>query len=176
LFNSVTQPTIVLLAIPFGLIGVIWSFYLHGRPFSFLGLIGVIGLSGIVVNNSIMMVEFINKIVSDRMEIQERFSSAALIDDIIDGAVRRLRPIVITTATTVFGLLPTAYGIGGADPFIEPMVLALAYGIIVSTFITLILIPAFYMANLDGYFFGKRVLAGVKNLSSSVKSRLKKEK
>lgn len=176
LFNSVTQPTIVLLAIPFGLIGVIWSFYLHGRPFSFLGLIGVIGLSGIVVNNSIMMVEFINKIVTDRMEVEERFSSSSLIDDIIDGAVRRLRPIVITTATTVFGLLPTAYGIGGADPFIEPMVLALAYGIIVSTFITLILIPAFYMANLDGYFFGKRVLAGVKNLSSSVKSRLKKEK
>jgi multidrug efflux pump subunit AcrB len=151
-----------LLAIPFGLIGVIWSFYFHGRPFSFLGLIGVIGLSGIVVNNSIMMVEFINKLVVDKMAVTERFSSMSLIDDIIEGASRRLRPIVITTATTVFGLLPTAYGIGGADPFIEPMVLALAYGIIVSTFITLILIPAFYMANLDGYFFGKRVLAFVK--------------
>ncbi len=157
LFGSISQPTIVLLAIPFGLIGVIWSFYFHGRPFSFLGLIGVIGLSGIVVNNSIMMVEFINKLVVDKMAITERFSSLSLIDDIIEGASRRLRPIVITTATTVFGLLPTAYGIGGADPFIEPMVLALAYGIIVSTFITLILIPAFYMANLDGYFFGKRV-------------------
>jgi multidrug efflux pump subunit AcrB len=162
LFGSISQPTIVLLAIPFGLIGVIWSFYFHGRPFSFLGLIGVIGLSGIVVNNSIMMVEFINKLVVDKMAVTERFSSMSLIDDIIEGASRRLRPIVITTATTVFGLLPTAYGIGGADPFIEPMVLALAYGIIVSTFITLILIPAFYMANLDGYFFGKRVLAFVK--------------
>lgn len=162
LFGSITQPTIVLLAIPFGLIGVIWSFYFHGRPFSFLGLIGVIGLSGIVVNNSIMMVEFINKIVVDKMANVKKFSSKELIDDIIEGAERRLRPIVITTATTVFGLLPTAYGIGGADPFIEPMVLALAYGIIVSTFITLILIPAFYMANLDGYFFGQRLLGFVK--------------
>ncbi|MBP7283851.1 MAG: efflux RND transporter permease subunit [Leptospiraceae bacterium] len=170
LFGSVTQPTIVLLAIPFGLIGVIWSFYFHGRPFSFLGLIGVIGLSGIVVNNSIMMVEFINKIVVDKMAAVQSFSSLELIDDIIEGAARRLRPIVITTATTVFGLLPTAYGIGGADPFIEPMVLALAYGIIVSTFITLILIPAFYMANLDGYFFGQRVLSFTKTKIASRKA------
>ncbi len=99
----------------------------------------------------------------------------SLIDDIIEGASRRLRPIVITTATTVFGLLPTAYGIGGADPFIEPMVLALAYGIIVSTFITLILIPAFYMANLDGYFFGKRVLAFVNQKRNVGKKSLEVE-
>ncbi len=155
LFNSLSQPIMVLLAIPFGLIGVIWSFYFHGRPFSFLGLIGVIGLSGIVVNNSIMMVEFINKIVQDNKE-DNNFNEADLIEQIITGASRRLRPIIITTGTTVLGLLPTAYGVGGADPFIEPMVLALAYGIIASTQITLILIPAFYLANLEGvHFFGK---------------------
>ena len=148
LFDSLTQPLIVLLAIPFGLIGVIWAFYLHGRPFSFLGLIGVIGLSGIVVNNSLMMVEFINKIA------QEKFRAAQmavneLIPDVIEGASRRLRPIVITTITTVTGLMPTAYGIGGSDPFIEPMVLAIAWGLVLSTQISLILIPCFYLANLD---------------------------
>jgi multidrug efflux pump subunit AcrB len=155
LFNSLSQPIMVLLAIPFGLIGVIWSFYFHGRPFSFLGLIGVIGLSGIVVNNSIMMVEFINKIVQDNKD-SNSFQENDLIEQIITGASRRLRPIIITTGTTVLGLLPTAYGIGGKDPFIEPMVLALAYGIIASTQITLILIPAFYLANIEGIYFLKK--------------------
>jgi multidrug efflux pump subunit AcrB len=157
LFNSLTQPILVLLAIPFGLIGVIWAFYFHDRPFSFLGLIGVIGLSGIVVNNSIMMVEFINKIVKENLD-DSGFSTEKIIEQIIEGAVRRLRPIVITTGTTVLGLLPTAYGIGGSDRFIEPMVIALAYGIIASTLITLILIPAFYLANLEGVHFFRKGL------------------
>lgn len=151
LFNSVSQPMIVLLAIPFGLIGVIWAFYFHDRPFSFIGLVGVIGLSGIVVNNSLMMVEFINKLVTNKAK-QGSFKAVELIPDIVAGASRRLRPIVITTITTVIGLLPTAYGIGGSDPFIEPMVLAIAWGLLVSTQISLVLIPSFYMANLDIHF------------------------
>lgn len=156
LFQSLTQPMIVLLAIPFGIIGVIWAFYFHGRPFSFLGVIGVIGLSGIVVNNSLMMVEFINKLTQERMKTGLS-NSVELIDDIVAGSVRRLRPIVITTLTTVTGLLPTAYGIGGSDPLIEPMVLAIAWGLIFSTQISLLLIPAFYMANLDLVFLIKRM-------------------
>lgn len=163
LFNSLSQPILVLLAIPFGLIGVIWAFYFHDRPFSFLGLIGVIGLSGIVVNNSIMMVEFINKIVSD-ISGTEKFSTEKIIPQIIEGAVRRLRPIVITTGTTVLGLMPTAYGIGGSDRFIEPMVLALSYGIIASTLITLILIPAFYLANLEGVYYIQKGLSQVSRI------------
>ena len=67
----------------------------------------------------------------------------------VAGAGRRLRPIVITTFTTVTGLLPTAYGVGGSDPFLEPMVLAIAWGLVLSTQISLFLIPAFYMNNLD---------------------------
>ena len=149
LFNSVSQPIIVLTAIPFGLIGVIWAFYFHDRPFSFMGLVGVIGLSGIVVNNSLMMVEFINKLVTDRTAGGASFHPTDLIPDVVAGAARRLRPIVITTITTVTGLLPTAYGIGGSDPFLEPMVLAIAWGLILSTQISLFLIPAFYMNNLD---------------------------
>ena len=167
LFNSLSQPIMVLLAIPFGLIGVIWSFYFHGRPFSFMGLIGVIGLSGIVVNNSIMMVEFINKIVQDNVT-DDSFNQKNLIDQIITGASRRLRPIIITTGTTVLGLLPTAYGVGGSDAFIEPMVLALAYGIIASTQITLILIPAFYLANLEGMYFFKKVFRFIIKIPSFV--------
>ncbi|WCL47805.1 efflux RND transporter permease subunit [Leptospira sp. GIMC2001] len=150
LFESFSQPILVLLAVPFGLVGVLWSFFLHGLPFSFLAAIGVIGLSGIVVNNSIMMLEFINKFFP-KGETIRRTKYARRKDKlkVIQGSGRRLRPIVITTATTVLGLLPTGYGIGGSDPFLEPMVLALAYGIISSTFITLYGIPVLFLVNRD---------------------------
>ncbi len=168
LFNSLTQPLVVLSAIPFGLIGVIWAFYFHDRPFSFLGLIGVIGLSGIVVNNSLMMVEFINKLCADREAAGGYTSANELIPDVVAGAARRLRPIIITTITTVTGLLPTAYGVGGSDPFIEPMVLAIAWGLILSTQISLFLIPCFYLNNVDArlafgrlWMFGKARVLGL---------------
>lgn len=150
LFNSFSQPVLVLLAVPFGLTGVFWAFFLHGLPISFLAAIGIIGLSGIVVNNSIMMVEFINKFFPPDMPIRRtRHASAKETVLVIKGSLRRLRPILITTATTVLGLLPTGYGIGGSDPFLEPMVLALAYGIISSTLICLFGIPVLYMVNRD---------------------------
>ena len=139
-----------------------------------MGLIGVIGLSGIVVNNSIMMVEFINKIVQDNVT-DDSFNQKNLIDQIITGASRRLRPIIITTGTTVLGLLPTAYGVGGSDAFIEPMVLALAYGIIASTQITLILIPAFYLANLEGMYFIKKVFRFINMIPTFVSKSKKTE-
>ncbi|MEM7184355.1 MAG: efflux RND transporter permease subunit [Spirochaetota bacterium] len=163
LFDSLTQPMIVLFAIPFGIIGVIWAFYFHGRPFSFMGLIGVVGLSGIVVNNSLMMVEFINKLVVDKSRGDRIPTSSELIPDVVLGSSRRLRPIIITMTTTVIGLLPTAYGIGGSDPFIEPMVLAIAWGLLLSTQISLVLIPCFYMANLDGYLLLRKFYFSVKS-------------
>lgn len=174
LFNSVTQPIIVLTAIPFGLIGVIWAFYFHDRPFSFMGLVGVIGLSGIVVNNSLMMVEFINKLVNDRLKSGESFRANDLIPDVVAGASRRLRPIVITTITTVTGLLPTAYGVGGSDPFLEPMVLAIAWGLILSTQISLFLIPAFYMNNLDLLVLLQRIFGFFKQQTLVILQRITK--
>ncbi|MCR9142158.1 MAG: efflux RND transporter permease subunit [bacterium] len=174
LFNSLSQPIIVLTAIPFGLIGVIWAFYFHDRPFSFMGLVGVIGLSGIVVNNSLMMVEFINKLVVERLAAGRDFVANDLIPDVVAGASRRLRPIVITTITTVTGLLPTAYGIGGSDPFLEPMVLAIAWGLILSTQISLFLIPAFYMNNLDALLFAQKAVNFVGERASSILQRIKK--
>ncbi|MCB1180333.1 MAG: efflux RND transporter permease subunit, partial [Leptospiraceae bacterium] len=164
LFNSLTQPMIVLFAIPFGIIGVIWAFYFHGRPFSFMGLIGAVGLSGIVVNNSLMMVEFINKLVQDKTSGEKLPTSKELIPEVVAGSARRLRPIIITMTTTVTGLLPTAYGVGGSDPFIEPMVIAIAWGLLLSTQISLILIPCFYLANMDGYLFIKKNYLVLKNL------------
>ncbi len=148
LFNSLSQPVLILSAIPFGLIGVVWTFYFHGRPFSFLALIGVVGLSGVVVNDSLVMVDFINNVV--RPKIKEVVKPCReLIPLVVKGAGRRLRPVIITTVTTVVALFPTAYGIGGSDPFIEPMVLAVAWGLVFATVLTLFLIPCLYLVNVD---------------------------
>ena len=103
----------------------------------------IIGLSGVVVNDSVIMVDFINQVY------RETETDQNIVMDIIDGAKQRFRPVVLTTVTTVAGLLPTVYGIGGSATMIVPTVMAIAYGLLFATFITLIFIPSVYMINLD---------------------------
>ncbi|MFH1768651.1 MAG: efflux RND transporter permease subunit, partial [Candidatus Omnitrophota bacterium] len=134
-FNSLIQPVIVMMAIPFGLIGVIWAFVFHGQVLSFFMMMGVVGLTGIVVNDSIVLVEFINNL---------RRRGANRRDSILEAANLRLRPVLLTTITTALGLTPTAYGIGGGDPFLKPMALTIVWGIVCATALTLILIPCLY--------------------------------
>jgi len=134
-FRSLVQPLIVMLAIPFGFIGVILGFYIHDLPLSFMALLGVVGLAGVVVNDSIVLVEFINTL---RRDGQDRRSS------IIQGCRLRLRPVLLTTITTVLGLVSVAYMIGGGDPFIRPAAMAIVWGLSFATLLTLILIPCVY--------------------------------
>jgi len=135
LFNSLMEPFIVMLAVPFGVMGVIWAFLLHGRPLSFFAFMGLVGLTGVVVNNSIVLVEFINKLRKDGKED---------LPAIIEAAQIRLRPILMTTITTMGGLVSVAYGIGGGDPFLKPMALAILWGLTFSTLLTLLAIPCVY--------------------------------
>lgn len=144
-FNSLGYPLIVMLAIPFGAVGVILSFYLHDllwkpMPLSFFSSMGVVALTGVVVNSSMILLVFIQRARQDGMDAMEA---------IILAGRRRLRAVVLTAATTVVGLLPTAYGWGGSDPFVAPMALALSWGLAFSTLITLILIPAALAASVD---------------------------
>ena len=135
-FRSIWQPLIVMLTIPFGLVGVVFAFFLHfNMPLSFMAVLGMIGLSGIVVNDAIILVDFINA---------ERAGGKLKLEAIVGGAVLRLRPVILTTVTTVFGLGPVAYGIGGNDPFIKPMALAISWGLVFSTTLTLLVIPCVY--------------------------------
>jgi len=143
LFNSYSQPMLVLAAVPFSLIGVVWAFYFHGEPLSFFALTGSLALMGVIVNDSLVMVSHLNYI---------KEKSASLEDKIVwiaRGSRDRLRPVVLTTLTTMAGVLPLAYGIGGTDVFLQPMVLALGYGLIFGTFLTLILLPCMYLMNYD---------------------------
>lgn len=134
-FNSLIQPAIVMLTIPFGMIGVVFAFLIHRENFSFLAIMGLIGLAGIVVNDSIVLVDFINKL--RRQGVSRR-------ESIIQAGSLRIRPVLITTFTTVAGLSTVAYGIGGSDPFLKPMALAIAWGLIFATALTLIVMPCFY--------------------------------
>ncbi|OHD74606.1 MAG: hypothetical protein A2355_10495 [Spirochaetes bacterium RIFOXYB1_FULL_32_8] len=145
LFKNLSQPFIVMLTIPFGIIGALLAFVAHGMSLSFMGVIGIIGLSGVVVNASIVMVDFINKVVEENPGADSKL----LKEFIASGAKQRLRPVILTTLTTVAGLLPTAYGIGGRSDMLIPIVIAMAYGLLFATFLTLIFIPALYMIRLD---------------------------
>ncbi len=134
-FNSLIQPAVVMMAIPFGFIGVIWSFFFHGLSLSFFMMMGAIGLMGIVVNDSIVLVDFINNL--RRQGVGRR-------ESIVEAGRLRLRPVLLTTITTALGLVPTAYGIWGGDPFLRPMALTIVWGIVCATALTLIVIPCIY--------------------------------
>jgi len=132
-FNSVGYPILVMLAIPFGVIGIVIGFFLHGQPISFMAMMGFVALTGVVVNASLVMAVFIQRQIRQGIPWREA---------IVESGKRRLRAVLLTAITTVVGLLPTAYGWGGHDPFVAPMALALSWGLMFSTVITLYSVPA----------------------------------
>lgn len=136
LFSSYLRPLIIMSTIPLGLFGFSVAFFLHQRPISFLALIGVIGLGGIIVNAGIVLISFIDQL---RDEGEMSF------DDILAKASRlRLRAVFVTSLTTISGLIPTAYGIGGSDAMLIPMTMAMAWGLTSGTILTLVWIPCAY--------------------------------
>ncbi len=143
LFDSYIQPFLVLMAVPFGLIGVVWAFELHGEVFSFVALVGVVGLSGVLVNDSLIMIDYLNQ----RFRETGIVRPSRCLDIIADAALVRLRPIMVTSLTTVAGLAPLAYGVGGHDVWLRPLALSMLWGLIFATFITLFLIPCLYVMN-----------------------------
>lgn len=140
-FHTLTQPFVVMAAIPFGVIGVILAFFFHGAPLSFLGMIGMIGLSGVVINDSIVLVDFINK-----ARLRHHMSA---IEACIYAGKRRFRAVWLTSITTIVGLLPLVYGIGGRDLFLEPAAMAMSYGLLFGTILILLFVPCLYLVRED---------------------------
>lgn len=162
LFGNLRHPRVIMMAIPLGFIGVSLAFFLHkityypNLVFSFLASMGIVGLAGVVVNDSIVLVDFINKL---------RKSGVPKNRAIITAGVFRLRAVILTTVTTVFGLLPTAYGLGGSDPILKPMALAMAWGLAFATLITLLFIPVYYAVWEDrGFVFHHEISTKLKKL------------
>ncbi len=144
LFNSVTRPILIMLAIPFGIVGVILAFWMHGQTlFGFFAAIGALGMAGVVINDSIIMLtkldhEYDKPTDKPMNEQNNRNEKIARI------AQTRLKAVILTTITTVVGVLPTAYGIAGYDSMLSEMMLAMAWGLLFGSIITLLLIPCMY--------------------------------
>ena len=132
-FNSLRKPLIVVLTIPLGLTGVVLGLLVTGQAFGFMTLLGVISLAGIVINNAIVLIDRI------RIEIEENGFAPA--QAVIEAAQRRLRPILLTTATTAGGLLPLWFG---GDPLFVSMAVAILFGLVFATVLTLGFVPALY--------------------------------
>ena len=152
LFASYFQPIAVMLAIPFGFIGVIWGHLLLGFEMTFLSLIGVVALAGIVVNNSLILIDFFNTF---------RKNGLSLIDALLEAGRRRLRPIVLTTATTVLGLSPLMLEQSFQARFLIPMAISITAGLVSSTALTLIVLPAIIVILDDVNRFFHRLWFGV---------------
>ena len=137
--NSWLQPFIIMSAVPFSIIGVIFALIIHGQNISMFILLAIIGLTGVIVNDSIVMVDILNKNPGDKNS-----SLADKLKQISAMAKTRLRPILLTTITTLSGLMPMAYGLGGYEKMISPLSLAFSWGLLFATLITLFLVPALY--------------------------------
>ena len=135
-FESLLHPFVIMFTFPFSIIGVVLTLVLTGQTISVVVLIGVIMLTGIVVNNAIVLVDYINQLRRKGTELQEA---------IVEAAQTRLWPIMMTTATTVLGLLPMAIGVGEGAELRAPMAITVIGGLIAGTLVTLLLVPLIYM-------------------------------
>jgi HAE1 family hydrophobic/amphiphilic exporter-1 len=134
-FESLLHPFIILLTIPLALIGAILALYITGTTISVVVFIGLILLAGIVVNNAIVLIDLINK---TRQKGVEKYKA------IMEGGKSRLRPILMTTLTTTLGLIPLAIGFGDGAELRAPMGITVIGGLLVSTLLTLVVIPVMY--------------------------------
>jgi len=138
LFDSLTRPLLIMLAIPFGMVGVIFAFWLHGQTlFGFFAAIGALGMAGVVINDAIIMLTKLD-------QEYDAAGSAPVNERIARIAQTRLKAVILTTLTTVAGVLPTAYGLAGYDAMLAEMMLALAWGLLFGSLITLLLVPCLY--------------------------------
>ena len=139
-FESLTDPFIIMFTIPFAMSGVFIALWLTNTPLSLIALIGAIMLVGIVTKNGIVLVDYMNLLV-------ERGSSLA--DAVIEGGKSRLRPVLMTSLTTILGMVPMALGIGEGSEIWQPMGISVVGGLLVSTLLTLFIVPSLY-AMLEG--------------------------
>ncbi|MCA9772739.1 MAG: efflux RND transporter permease subunit, partial [Myxococcales bacterium] len=135
-FNSLKQPLIVMLAIPLSFIGVIAGLWITGNHFGFLSFVGTVALTGIVVNDAIVLVDYANQ--------ARRSRGFAVNDALIEACHKRLRPVLMTSITTIGGLLPLALDWSGGGDFWAPLAWSIIFGLAVATVLTLVVIPTLY--------------------------------
>lgn len=135
-FRSYIQPVIIMTAIPFGLIGAIWGHYIRGIELTMFSIFGIVALSGIVVNDSLIIIDFINSKIKQGQRI---------FDAVIEAGQNRFRPVLLTSVTTVAGLFPLLLETSFQAQFLIPMAVSISFGLMAATLLTLVFVPALYV-------------------------------
>jgi len=137
-FNSYSQPLIIITTVPFALIGAVLGLLISNNPFSIAAMYGFVALAGIVVNDAIVMIDFVNNRRNGKDTTVLRYWRS-----IINAGRLRLRPVILTSITTISGLIPMAFGLGGQSEMWAPLANVILFGLLVSTILTLFVIPSF---------------------------------
>jgi multidrug efflux pump subunit AcrB len=138
--RSYVQPLVIMSVIPFGAVGAIVGHWIMGELLVFFSALGIVALSGVVVNSSLVLVDYTNR---------QRREGVPIMDALLSAGVVRFRPIMLTSVTTFVGLLPLMATATPATAFVIPMAVSLAFGVLFATFITLFLVPALYSISED---------------------------
>jgi multidrug efflux pump subunit AcrB len=135
-FRSYIQPLIIMMAIPFGLIGAVFGHLVMGKEFTIISLFGIVALSGIVVNDSLILIDFINRAARSGIDIETA---------VIQSGRARFRPVLLTSITTIAGLLPILLERSFQAQFLIPMAISICFGLLAATVLTLLYVPALYL-------------------------------
>ncbi|MFT7676752.1 MAG: multidrug efflux pump subunit AcrB [Planctomycetota bacterium] len=154
LFRSYTQPLVIMLVIPLSTIGMVLGHWVMGRPITMMSLIGLLALFGVVVNDSLILVEFVNA---------ERRAGRPLFEALVRASRLRFRPIILTTVTTMLGLSPLVFFVQGQARFLQPMAIAVFFGLAVATALVLVVVPCAYHILDDMLSLPRRLRGGKKS-------------
>jgi multidrug efflux pump subunit AcrB len=135
-FRSYIQPVIIMMAIPFGLIGAVFGHLVMGMEFTIVSIFGIVALSGIVVNDSLILIDFINRAVRSGVDIETA---------VVESGKVRFRPVLLTSVTTIAGLMPILLERSFQAQFLIPMAISICFGLLAATFLTLLYVPALYL-------------------------------
>jgi multidrug efflux pump subunit AcrB len=135
-FRSYIQPVIIMMAIPFGLIGAVFGHLVMGKEFTIISLFGIVALSGIVVNDALILIDFINRAVRNGVEVETA---------VVESGKARFRPVLLTSITTIAGLLPILLERSFQAQFLIPMAISICFGLLAATMLTLLYVPALYL-------------------------------
>jgi len=139
-FKSYAQPLLIMIAIPFALVGMIFGNIVTGVPFGIMSLFGFFAASGVAVNDNLVLIDYVNRL---------RAKGVGAYQAMLDSCVARFRPILLTSVTTFIGITPILFETSAQAEFLKPMVVALAFGVLFDFFLTLMLVPAMYGIGVD---------------------------
>jgi HAE1 family hydrophobic/amphiphilic exporter-1 len=135
-FRSYIQPVIIMMAIPFGLIGAVFGHLVMGMEFTIISIFGIVALSGIVVNDALILIDFINRALRSGVDIETA---------VVESGKARFRPVLLTSITTIVGLLPILLETSFQAQFLIPMAISICFGLLAATLLTLLYVPALYL-------------------------------